>query len=79
MPSEQTTDCMSDVTEALARFDAAMRDYLRDCWMGCESVAEADARYQAAQDARIELDRAISRYTSRHAREFEAAKEERDG
>jgi len=69
--AQQTTDRQGEVTEALRRYDAAWRAHLRDCWLGCDNEANADARYRAAIDAKDALDRAIARYASRHAREFE--------
>lgn len=74
-----TTDRRSDVIDALNTYDLAWRDHLRDCWLGCDDEKAANARYHAAIAAKEQLDRAIARYTSRHSREFEAAREERDG
>ena len=78
-PAQNPTDRQSDVVDALNRYDLATREHLRDCWLGCENIAAADARYHEMKSAKRALDDAINAYTARHAREFQAAKEERDG
>lgn len=60
------------VMEALWAYDVAMRDHLRDCWLGNADVGDINKHYAEVRARKEMFERYLSDWVSRHAAEFSA-------